>query len=210
MYLLFESRASNRALPHVARVLLDSRAHIVALQELRDRRQLGRLIEILLRAEPGWRGWLSEDATDRRAALLSRLPCDFFAVPTSSGRVFPAATLVRGGWSAVSVHLDAFSARRRQKQLAETVLGMQMFGNTNILLFGDFNFDPRKDAEPPCIRPFVDGGAGAGATSLYGLRLDHVRYFCPSRWQSHARVLSRRRRGLMDHDPLLVELSPDS
>ncbi|MBW2736944.1 MAG: hypothetical protein JRH20_31565, partial [Deltaproteobacteria bacterium] len=126
IYLPWESRASNRDVEHIARVIRRINPHVVALQEIRNREQLGRL---LVKLGPGWRGRLAEDNYDRRAALLSRLRTRFFELPTTSGRIAQAGEVTlpaqKGTLFVVSLHLDAFDAGRRLAQAEEMLARLQ-------------------------------------------------------------------------------------
>jgi endonuclease/exonuclease/phosphatase family metal-dependent hydrolase len=215
IYLPLDSRAADKDLAHVASVIKEAGAQIVALQELRDPQQLGRLLAAL---GSRWRGRLPEDAYDRRAALLTRLPARFIGLETSTGRTAQGAelTLPDGDKLLVaSVHLDAFDPERRIRQAEEIWSHVEHLGADQVILAGDFNFDAdiveHSSADRRLYlllsRYFVDAGKGRGGTTLTSRRLDYVFYRCKRvEWVS-ARVLRDRRINIMDHDPLLAELS---
>jgi len=213
IYLPWESRAADRDLQHVAKVINDANPHVVALQEIRDATQLGRLLVAL---GPGWRGKVPKDAYDRRAALLVRLGCRFFDIPTSSGRTAQGAVVrLPSGRHVtfVSVHLDAFDPQRRLRQAEELIAGAQRWGNDELFLAGDLNFDPSLAASDSLDRRLYrflastlsDAGRDAGSTTIFSRRLDYVFYRSPRVRRARARVLRGRRINTMDHDPLLVE-----
>ncbi|MCA9663996.1 MAG: endonuclease/exonuclease/phosphatase family protein [Myxococcales bacterium] len=218
IYLPLESRASDRDLGHVARVIRKSRAQVVALQEMRDPRQLGRLVAQLGSA---WRGRIPEDRYDRRAALLTTLPVRFVELPTSTGRTAQGAelTLTVDGQplrvTLVSLHLDAFDAERRTRQAEEILSSARRLQNAQLVVAGDFNFDPAglsPDSSDQRLytfltRSMVDAGRSSGATTLVARRLDYVFYSRQHVARADARVLRGQRINLMDHDPLIVELS---
>lgn len=210
----WDSRASDDDLDHVAEVIRAVNPHVVALQELHGPRQLGRLAALLGR---GWRAKVSEDAYDRRAGLLVRLEARFVSLPTSSGRIAQGAVITAPGggvFSVASVHLDAFDADRRLLQAEEVLAGLRRLVPTDLLLVGDFNFDPAVVAQDSVdhqlyhflTRELSDAGRSAGATSVISQRLDYVFYRSARVQRSSAEVLRGKRIGIMDHDPLLVEL----
>jgi endonuclease/exonuclease/phosphatase family metal-dependent hydrolase len=215
VYLQRESRASDADLRRVAETILELNPHLVALQELRDRSQLGRLVAAL---GPGWRGMLSEDVYDRRAALVVRLPSQFIPLPTSTGRVAQGA-LVRLpsglSFAVASVHLDAFDPGRRLVQAEEILAGVQRQETDHQLLAGDFNFDTAVAARGSVdhevyrflTRDLVDAGKDAGPTTIISRRLDYVFFHSRAVTGVRSRVLQDRRINIMDHDPLLVELT---
>jgi len=214
IYLQWDSRAADNDLRHVARVIRDARPHLVALQELRDPQQLGRLVAAL---GPGWRGKIPEDRWDRRAALLVRLPAEFQGLPTSTGRTAQGAvvTLPSGIEVAVaSLHLDAFDSRRRLVQAQEIVSGLSRLQDRHMILAGDFNFDPAVAAHGSTDQELyrfltgelADAGRHSGSTSLISRRLDYVFFRSPAVKDVRALVLHDKRIRVMDHDPVVVEL----
>jgi len=214
LYLKWDSRAADRDLEHVAQVIRELKPHVVALQELRGPTQLGRLATLM---GPGWRAKVPEDAYDRRAGLLVRLPARFVNLPTSTGRVAQGGVVtLSGGLSVVvaSVHLDAFDADRRLLQAEEILAGTQRLTLPDIVLAGDFNFDAATATGDSTdhrlyhflTRQMVDAAEGAGATTMISRRLDYVFFRSRRVTGVNARVLRDRRINIMDHDPLLVEL----
>lgn len=215
IYLPWESRASDRDLRHIARVLRELRPHVVALQELRDREQLGRLLTELGR---GWRGSIPADSYDRRAALLLRVHGHFFELPTTSGRIAQGAELrlLEGRRvNIVSLHLDAFSAPRRLEQAQEITEGLRRRKADVDLLLGDFNLDPAavktqsadQLLQQLLTKNYVDAGKQAGTTTIFSRRLDYIFYRGKSVLRSKAHALKGKRINTMDHDPLLVDLT---
>lgn len=214
IHLRWDSRASDRDLAHVAKVIREVNPHIVALQEVRDPGQLGRL---LTKLGSRWRGRLPEDIYDRRAALLLRLRARFFELPTSSGRTAQGAIVSLPGGREVtvaSVHLDAFDPARRMEQAEEIVAGTRRFGHGRIILAGDFNCDPAsttRDSIDQRLYGFLrsgfdDAAREAGSTTVAAQRLDYVFIARGSARVYDAKVLRTQTVGSMDHYPLVVEL----
>ena len=215
IYLPGDSRANDRDLQHVAQVVHELNPHILAVQEVRDRAQLGRLVSALGRS---WRGMLPEDRYDRRAALLLRLDGEFFQLPTSSGRIAQAARVrLPGGRSIVvaSVHLDAFNPPRRLQQAEEILAGALSQGDAEVFLAGDFNLDPAIASENSLdhrvygllTRSLSDAAAGQGGTTLDARRLDYVLYRSDHVRCKRAWVLRDRLIGRMDHHPLIADFA---
>jgi endonuclease/exonuclease/phosphatase family metal-dependent hydrolase len=211
----WDSRASDDDLDHVAEVIRETDAHVVALQELKGPTQLGRLASMLGRS---WRAHVPEDVYDRRAGLLTRLPVEFVRLPTSSGRVGQGAVVTAPGgakFAVASVHLDAFDADRRLLQAEEIIAGIQRLEMSDFVIAGDFNFDASVAAQDSAdqrlyqllTQGMVDAGRYAGGTSLISHRLDYVFYRSARVDTAVAQVLKDRRINIMDHDPVVVELS---
>jgi endonuclease/exonuclease/phosphatase family metal-dependent hydrolase len=214
LYIRGDSRAADSDLRYIAAVIRSQNPHVVALQEIRDEAQLAQLVAAL---GPGWRGRVPEDRWDRRAALVVRLHAHFHPIATSTGRTVQAAVIELpegAAFAVVSVHLDAFDAKRRLVQAEEIVAGAQRLAADDVLIAGDFNIDPSvaargsidQDLYRFMTRHFVDSGFHAGATTFVHWRLDYVFYRSPRVKKASARVLRDRRINIMDHDPLVVEL----
>ncbi|MCK5798349.1 MAG: endonuclease/exonuclease/phosphatase family protein [Deltaproteobacteria bacterium] len=215
LYLPWESRASDRDLRHVAKVICAVNPHVVALQEMRDAEQLGRLLAILGR---GWRGAIPHDPWDRRPALLIRLHGRFFTVPTTSGRVAQGATVDSPSGrhvTVVSLHLDAFDAQRRYDQAQDILASLEHRDKSPKILLGDFNIDPRTATKHSVderlygmlTRDLADAGAHGDATTIFARRIDYVFYSKRPLAQSSVRVLREQRIHAMDHDPLVADIS---
>lgn len=213
IYLPVDSRAADRDLDHVARVINEIDPHIVALQELKGPRQLGRLLAAL---GPDWRGRVPEDAYDRRPALLTRLPARFIEFKTSTGRAAQGAEVTLSDNAQITVtslHLDAFDPERRGRQAEEIVASAGRLGHDEVFLAGDFNFDPAevmRDSADHRLYLFLtaeltDAAKDQGGTTLISRRLDYVFYASDRVKRVRSEVLIGRRINIMDHDPLLVE-----
>jgi endonuclease/exonuclease/phosphatase family metal-dependent hydrolase len=215
IYLSPESRAADRDLGHVAQVIAEVEPQIVALQEIRDSAQLSRLLAAL---GSGWSGRVPSDQYDRRAALLTQLPARFIEFKTSTGRTAQGAEVQLPGGSiatVTAVHLDAFDEVRRARQIEEVLASVERLANDEVILLGDFNFDPAAVARNSAdhrlysyiTRDLVDAGRHAGGTSLSAHRLDYVFYRSSRVHWTRAEVLRERRINIMDHDPLVVEMA---
>jgi endonuclease/exonuclease/phosphatase family metal-dependent hydrolase len=213
LYIGWDSRAADEDLPHIAQVIREADPHVVALQEVRDRAQLGRLLRAL--GEP-WTGDLAEDQYDRRAALVTRLPARPVELPTSTGRTAQGAFVVSPEGSTpflASVHLDAFDPRRRLTQAEEILSDIDRLEAKDVFLLGDLNLDPSVAARGSVDQHIyqlltlrlADAARNLGSTTLVSRRLDYVLFRSDRVRRHHAKILRGRRLGLMDHDPLLVE-----
>ncbi len=214
LYLRWDSRAADRDLQHVARVIRQAAPHVVALQELKTPEQLGRLVAAL---GPGWRGHLPEDVYDRRAGLLvNGLATRFVGLTTSTGRTAQAAviTLDQGHQlCVVSLHLDAFDAKRRRLQAEEVLAASQKLGAGHLFMAGDFNLDPAVAAQGSVDRrlysflasEMVDAAKYAGPTSVLSRRLDYIFFRSRLVRAVSSQVLRNQRINLMDHDPVVAE-----
>ena len=154
---------------------------------------------------------------DRRAGLLSRLPTTFISFPTTSGRVIQGGVITRPDgdrFVAVSLHLDAFDSGRRSLQAEEVLAGVRRLNMDSAFLCGDFNLDPSihaRGSEDQSLyrlltKEYQDAAKFAGPTTMVSRRLDYVFFRSPHPLQVASRVLRDKRVGLMDHDPLLVEV----
>src|SRR5262249_4162905 len=120
-----DSRAADADLSRVAQVIADESPDLVALQELRDRRQLDRLLADLHGAYLGTVP--ADEINDRRVAALVRRGCAeraaFSEIVTSTGRAVALARVEVGGrnLSFVALHLDAFDPQLRRAQTEEIV-----------------------------------------------------------------------------------------
>ncbi|MSP63686.1 MAG: hypothetical protein EXR72_25740, partial [Myxococcales bacterium] len=143
-WLGLDSRASDRSLGHVARVILRADAEVVAVQELSSEAQLERLRALLGR---DWQAAApARPDCDRRVGLLARrgLAPEFFPVASATGRTAQAATLRIGRerrFAVASLHLDAFDDAARARQAQELLSFAAASGEAAPVLAGDFNFD---------------------------------------------------------------------
>lgn len=223
-----DSRASDDDLAHIAQVVRDSDPDVVALQELKDREQLDRLLD---RLGGGYVGTVPDrEVNDRRVAVLARkrwpdgLPAEdldkaplFRTVTTSTGRSAAAVSLpVAGGARAliVSVHLDAFDRDLRRVQAEEIVDWANRQPEPELFLCGDFNFDydflQGQAADHPDLqlyrllaRSFEDLGRAAGLTTILARRVDYIFARTSGVEVREVRVIPGKRRALMDHEPVV-------
>ena len=115
---------------------------------------------------------------------------------------------------AVSLHLDAFDSGRRSLQAEEVLAGVRRLNMDSAFLCGDFNLDPSihaRGSEDQSLyrlltKEYQDAAKFAGPTTMVSRRLDYVFFRSPHPLQVASRVLRDKRVGLMDHDPLLVEV----
>jgi len=221
-----DSRASDDDLAHIAQVVRETDPDVVALQELRGREQLDRLLDLL---GGGYQGSVPEhEVNDRRVAIFARVPAAdggaasaagglaFRGVTTSTGRSAEAVSLPVGAGAralVVSIHLDAFDRDLRRVQAEEIVDWANRQPEPEVFLCGDFNFDyaflQGQGAEHPDLhlyrfmsRTFEDLGRAAGLTTILARRVDYIFARTSGVQTREVRVVPGRRRTLMDHEPV--------
>jgi endonuclease/exonuclease/phosphatase family metal-dependent hydrolase len=225
-----ESRAHSEDLPAVARVILDTDADAVALQELTGNDQLKLLLTYL---KNRYHGQVSSPGSgDRVEAVLVKNRSDngepgvlFSDVPADDRFAVAAAFRLRKDLAEVvlvSAHADAFSAARRRTYAEEVTDWARSQKSALTFIAGDFNFevstrnrnnlftdDAKHDSESYAylLKYFRDLGLEAGETSINDRRIDYV--FGPASDVSlrQAEVLRSASVGRMDHWPVLVEVT---
>lgn len=209
----WDSRASDDDLRHIVSVINQQRPHLVALQEVRDQKQLNRILVML---GPIWRGRLAHDSYDRYVAIVSRLDGEFSVLQTSTGRSAQALSFAFSGYEpilVVSIHLDAFDEKRRMHQAEELLASVKRIDPAMTFLAGDFNFDPSEAIQSSLDRQTYrrltefaeDAAKDQGPTTIIAKRLDYIFYRADDLKQVSARVLNQKHIKLMDHDPLLLD-----
>jgi endonuclease/exonuclease/phosphatase family metal-dependent hydrolase len=211
-----ESRAAEEDLEHVASVIKEQGAQLVALQEIAHWKQVDQLLLLL---GPEWSGRASDDNYDRHAAVLTRLAASFMPLETQDGRTAQGAKLTIRGQRLVfaSVHLDAFDAEKRLAQAQDMLVAIGAQDPGAMVMAGDFNSDAEfftADSQDQALyklltqeHVLVDAGVDQGPTALLGRRLDSVFYRGALFDWSDAEVIKGERRNRMDHDPLLVQFA---
>ena len=220
-----DSRASDDDLAHIAQVVRETDPDVVALQELKGREQLDRLLDLV---GGGYVGTVPErESNDRRVAVMARVrardggPDDggpiFRSVTTSTGRSAAAVSLpVTGGARAlvVSLHLDAFDRDLRRVQAEEIVDWTNRQPEPELFLCGDFNFDydflKVQATDHPDLQlyrllsySFEDLGRSAGLTTILARRVDYIFARTSGVEVREVRVIPGKRRTLMDHEPVV-------
>jgi endonuclease/exonuclease/phosphatase family metal-dependent hydrolase len=220
-----DSRASDEDLAHIAQVVRESNPDVVALQELKGREQLDRLLDLV---GGGYVGAVPErEINDRRVAIMARAPARdggageaapiFRTVTTSTGRSAAAVSLaVDGGARAlvVSIHLDAFDRDLRRVQAEEIVDWANRQPEPELFLCGDFNFDydflKVQASDHPDLQlyrllssSFEDLGRKAGLTTILARRVDYIFARTSGVEVREVRVIPGKRRALMDHEPVV-------
>lgn len=210
-----ESRANSAHFLEVAILIKEHKADIVALQEVKDKRQLEYLLALL---GPPWTGEISNDDYDRHAALLTRLPAEFIGLRArDNGRAAQAALLDLNGFRlvATSVHLSAFDEELRLDQTQDFYRQMVQYRSPHFIMAGDFNIDGGSNLDDydemlydylTRNSHFTDAGEGVGDTTLTGKRLDFIFYRSSAIRSHRSWVLEGNREGWMDHDPVLTVL----
>ncbi len=202
-----------------------SRAELVFLQELQSRSQLRGIVEGL-GGEP-WRSATSGEG-QRILGVLGRGSLTARSVALSRGRDALQVVYQAGSQAvlAVSLHADAFSAKKRNLQIGEVMSHLEgRHQRWPTLLVGDFNLDldldkrrdlfsndEYRDVESYNLvtQELHDAGLGKGATAEPDRRLDYVFYHPAHLRLQEAGPLSGSRFGSMDHDPLVADFSWES
>lgn len=221
-----DSRASDDDIPHVAEIIARTSPDVVALQELRDHKQLESLLIRLGGAYFAGIPSDSDERNDRYAAVLvaGRLGPRFSTITTSTGRALAAAMFSLPGqvgprrqpWVVLSVHLDAFSPQRRQSQAEEMIDWIDRSELKQVVVAGDFNFDAdlvlRYDPNHVdavlyrfLTSRFEDAAQFGMRTTIVDRRIDYI-FFRGPVVRRRTTVIERAGTRLMDHVPLLVEL----
>jgi endonuclease/exonuclease/phosphatase family metal-dependent hydrolase len=217
----FGGSSQPDALDDIARTILDSGATVVCLQELAAGPHLERLMDYL---GPEWMGvtavWANKGTaviTTHRAHYVQPDPNAPFGGPT-------IATLrtAAGPIDVISCHAAPGRSADGRYSLAEQLADRIRRSGRPTILAGDFNLDPDRSeglltsrftdnrsldektyAMLTAVAP--DAAKPAGATSLLGRRIDWV-LATPQLRPVRAVVLDGKRRGLMDHKPVVVDL----
>lgn len=205
----------------ISEALRQTDADLVFLQEVQDRQQLDRLLNLL---GTSWRGAIVRRGDRRVAVVHQRGPVRASAVRTDTGR---DALLVeyrskgRPAVVAVSLHADAFSASKRNRQIGRATDALRDDSRAGAkLLAGDLNLDldldKRRDlftdAEHRDVESYnyiasqlFDVGIGRGSTAEPDRRLDYI-FINAELGVSVAGAWKGRRVGEMDHDPVVADL----
>ncbi|HSR69494.1 MAG TPA: endonuclease/exonuclease/phosphatase family protein [Acidobacteriota bacterium] len=213
----------DELIDHVAATLRELAPHLVALQEVRSRRQAQRLVERLgqdWRVEVGGRGEAPRVALMMRGGNLqarswpgrNRL---LFGLCRPPGEQRSIAVAV--------LHADAFSAQERNRAVGLAMDVLERVPSLPRLLMGDLNFDlglgRRQDLfsndEHLDVESYNylaerlrDAGEGGGSTAEPDRRLDYV-FFSPEHFELlESGPLKGRRLKDMDHDPVVADLRP--
>jgi len=208
-WLGLDSRASDRALAHVAGVIARADVDVAAVQELARPEQLARLRDLL---GDEWRAAAPDgERCDRLVGLLARRArAPAFEAIALGARAAQAAAL-DGGWVVASLHLDAFDGAARRAQARLLLDWAAARREPHLVLAGDLNLDLAlgRGADDTATygalaTSLADLGAAAGATALFGRRVDYV---LGKNVRGRVEVLRGRRVPLGDHDPLRAEIS---
>jgi endonuclease/exonuclease/phosphatase family metal-dependent hydrolase len=214
IYLNQKSYALDRDLPHVAEVIKNIDPDIASLQEIRDKRQLKRLLRLL---DYRYKGAIPlKDRYDRKVGLLVKGERPKFeSVPVKQGRSAISVTLSfkRGSLIFIGVHLSSFDGLKRHAQILQILDWISKKGLREVILCGDFNFDPLWPQEEfdqawysLLTQRFLDLGKGIKSTTLLGKRLDSIFLRTAKLRRYDIKVIQGKRRGWMDHDPLVADL----
>jgi endonuclease/exonuclease/phosphatase family metal-dependent hydrolase len=218
-----DSRAQDHDLEHIASVIREANADVVALQEIATPEQVGILHELLHGRYP-YRTLARGFRTDRFVVLLASIPFQNETnIATSVGRDAAAVALTLlpeyREVTVVNCHADAFNSRRRRYFVTDVIDWHRSSGRSNVILAGDFNLDltpvessdlftddKKNDSESYSLilENFRDSGTSAGPTSSFDRRIDYVFLSSQELEVTEFRVLRGKLVGKMDHHPLLV------
>ena len=219
-----DTRAHDKDLPAVAKVILREDPDAVALQEITGNVQLNTLLGLL---HGKYRGAVAQQGTGDRfeAVLVKDAGVTFTPVPVGARYALGASFQSRDNAKQIvllSAHADAFNAARRRAYTENLIDWAEARASSSqVFIAGDFNFElkaanetniytdnVKHDSESysHILRYFRDLGRAAGDTAINDRRIDYI--FGPPALQSNgrAKVLRDAAVGRMDHWPLLVEV----
>ena len=209
-------------LEDVATVLRELQPDLGFLQEVANERQGERLRKRLGR---GYEIRLSRTGTRRLLVFARESRLRDFAIESGGGREALGVVVRAPGRPAVlavSVHADAYSSRRRNREIGRTVESLLAAENFAYrILAGDLNIDLDLDKRRDLFtddeyrdvetynfvaQRLADTAQGTGPTAEPDRRLDYVFATCPPFAVVQAGVMKGKRQGDMDHDPVVVDL----
>lgn len=214
-------RAGDDDLSDVAASIIELDPDLAFFQELRDRAQFDVLLDFL---GGTWRGAITTRGDRRIAVAYSRGRVRASVVSTASDR--PAMSIVyrspsRRTIAAVVLHADAFSSRKRNRQIgiavdalhaASDLDGRILVGDINIDLDLDKRRDLFSDDEHLDVESYnyitiglFDAGIGRGSTAEPDRRLDYI-FIDANLAVIRSGPWKDRRTGEMDHDPMVADL----
>lgn len=208
-------------IPNIAETILKLSPDVVLLQEVASRGQLDDLLSAL---GGTWRGTVTARG-DRRVGVLYdrgeiRLPSTFWRRgQTNVALVYESPD--HPALAIVAVHADAYSAKRRNKELGRALdLLMSMRGAEARLFAGDLNLDLDLDKRRDLFsdnehldvetynyitNQLFDAGVGRGSTAEPDRRLDYI-FVNEKLGVAAAGPWKDRRVDTMDHDPVVADL----
>ena len=218
-----DTRAHDKDLPAVAKVILRQDPDAVALQELTGNAQLKILLGLL---HGKYRGAVAQQGKgDRFEAVLVKDDGATFIPVAVGARYALGASFQREDTREVvflSAHADAFNAAHRRSYTEALIDWAQARAQSSeVFIAGDFNFELKaanetnlytdnlkhdSESYSHILRHFRDLGRAAGDTAINDRRIDYI--FGPAKLQQIGRVevLRDAAVGRMDHWPLLVEV----
>ena len=219
-----DTRAHDKDLPAVAKIILREDPDAVALQEVTGNTQLNTLLSLL---HGKYRGAVAQQGTGDRfeAILVKDAGVTFTPVPVGARYALGASFQSRENAKQIvllSAHADAFNAARRRAYTENLIDWAEARASSSqVFIAGDFNFElkaanetniytdnAKHDSESysHILRYFRDLGRAAGDTAINDRRIDYI--FGPPALQQigRAKVLRDAAVGRMDHWPLLVEV----
>jgi endonuclease/exonuclease/phosphatase family metal-dependent hydrolase len=219
-----DTRAHDKDLAAVAKVILREDPDAVALQEITGTAQLKTLLGLL---HGKYRGAVAQQGTgDRFEAVLVKDASAKF-IPVAVGARYALGASFRPHQNTpevvlLSAHADAFNAARRRTYTEALIDWAQARAqSSDVFIAGDFNFELKaanetnlytdnlkhdSESYSHILHNFRDLGREAGDTAINDRRIDYI--FGPANLEQVGRVevLRDAAVGRMDHWPLLVEV----
>lgn len=218
-----DTRAHDKDLPAVAKVILRQDPDAVALQELTGNAQLNILLGLL---HGKYRGAVAQQGKgDRFEAVLVKGDGATFIPVAVGARYALGASFQREDRREVvflSAHADAFNAADRRSYTEALIDWAQARAQSSeVFIAGDFNFELKaanetnlytdnlkhdSESYSHILRHFRDLGRAAGDTAINDRRIDYIFGPATLRQVGRVEVLRDAAVGRMDHWPLLVEV----
>jgi endonuclease/exonuclease/phosphatase family metal-dependent hydrolase len=206
---------------HVAAVIRQLEPDLCFLQELAGTRQLQ---ELLRELGPEWTHSSKRERGGQLAVLARGGWLVSFHVPAAGAVAHGVRLRTSNGRavSAIGLHADTFSSRKRNEQIGSAVEFLfRRHPDTAKILAGDLNLDLDLDKRRDLFSDdsyldvetynfiadrLVDTAQGRGSTAEPDRRLDYI-FASPAHFDVVAAgPVAGHRRGAMDHDPVVADL----
>ena len=212
---------SGAWIPHVAETLRQLDPDLVFLQEIQGRLQF---LSLRKHLGEGWHGSVTPGGDRRVAVLFRKGRLRQWHLTMGGDRSAIVVEWEADGFpplAAVGLHANAFSAKRRNREIGRAVEYLQTHtGPKAKLLAGDFNLDLDLDKRRDLFSnddyldvetynfvtaKFFDVGVGTGSTAEPDRRLDYI-FTNEEMAVDNAGPWKGQRIDAMDHDPVVADL----